>query len=150
MPTRGAGERGHPGFALDRPCILRALVRPREEAHSGCARAEQVMMGPRVRGAGGRGKPGRIGAGAGGMLDAGHARSFHKRKSMRKGDGRYGAPGWAAKAMVQQDTWPYSCAALVFRNSCVCHSELAHWVSIAAFLLSDRSWLLYWSPRALL
>ncbi len=51
-------------------------------------------MGPRVRGAGGRGKPGRMGAGAGGMLDAGHARSFHKRKSMRKGDGRYGARGW--------------------------------------------------------
>ena len=52
-------------------------------------------MGPRVRGAGGRGKPGRVGAGAGGMLDAGHARSFHKRKSMRKGDGRYGAAGRA-------------------------------------------------------
>ncbi|KAK9837425.1 hypothetical protein WJX81_001540 [Elliptochloris bilobata] len=49
---------------------------------------QQVLMGPRVRGAGGRGKPGgRMNTGA--VLDAGHARSFHKRKSMRKGDGRY-------------------------------------------------------------
>lgn len=42
-----------------------------------------------MRGTGGRGKPGRMGAGAN-LSEAGTARGFHKRKSMRKGEGRYG------------------------------------------------------------
>lgn len=88
-------------------------------------------MGPRVRGAGGRGKPGRVGAGAGGMLDAGHARSFHKRKSMRKGDGRYGAPGRAGRCSRASDS------AVLRRELCLRGSALC-----AVVLCAETSWLI--------
>ncbi len=52
----------------------------------------QAPMVPRMRGTGGRGKPGRMGMPAGGQPDAGAVRGFHKRKSARKVDGRYGTP----------------------------------------------------------
>ena len=87
-------------------------------------------MGPRVRGAGGRGKPGRVGAGAGGMLDAGHARSFHKRKSMRKGDGRYGTPGRAgrcSRAFILSCAWNRDLCAMNY-DLCAVPSANCFWL----------------------
>jgi hypothetical protein len=83
------------------PCVRSAAWRPLKAHAPGSGWAPlltlddavhwQAPMVPRMRGTGGRGKPGRMGMPAGGQPDAGAVRGFHKRKSARKVDGRYGA-----------------------------------------------------------